>query len=90
MVKIGLDNLIGTVAVIVIFISLFSIGIQTTGMVTDSSSVVNITIIPTVILNFSINHISFGEGSVDTGSDNATLDTLGNICLLYTSPSPRD
>lgn len=79
MFKINLLDLIGYLAIIVIIISLFSLGVQLTGKVTDSASKINITINEIVSINFSIDNINFGSGSVNIGSDNATIDTLGNV-----------
>jgi len=78
MLKINLLNLTGYLAAIVIIISLVSFGIQLTGKATDDA-VVNITILQTVSINFTIDNIDFGSGSVNLGSDSATIDTLGNV-----------
>jgi len=79
MFKINLLDLIGYLAIIVIIISLLSLGIQLTGKVTDSTSRINITISGMATINFSIDNINFGSGSVNIGSNNATIDTLGNV-----------
>jgi hypothetical protein len=79
MAEINLSNLIGYLAIIVIIISLLSLGMQLTGKVTDSTSRINITISAVASINFSINNINFGSGSVNVGSNNATIDTLGNV-----------
>jgi len=48
-----------------------------TGKVTQSA--LNITISSTASINFSVNSIYFGPGSVDVGKNKATIDTLGNV-----------
>ena len=42
--------------------------------------------------SFPENGLAFLDGDtiVSPGSKNATKDAVGSICLLYTSPSPRD
>ncbi|MEK6927539.1 MAG: hypothetical protein AABX11_03840 [Nanoarchaeota archaeon] len=39
----------------------------------------NVTIETTTSLNFTVNLVNFGSGSVALGHSNATLDTLGNV-----------
>ncbi|MFA7707764.1 MAG: hypothetical protein WCX73_02335 [Candidatus Pacearchaeota archaeon] len=79
MLKINLASLIGYTGIIIILISAFSLGFQLTGKVIDSNSRVNITISSVVSINFTIDSIDFGGGSVNLGSANATVDTLGNV-----------
>lgn len=47
----------------------------------------NVTIISLASLNFTINYLDFGTGSVNFGSDNATIDTLGNVIDGNWTPS---
>ena len=79
MFKIILYNLLGYLAIIVIILSLFNLGMQLTGKVTDSTSRINITITETISINFSIDNINFGSGSVNIGSDSATIDSIGSV-----------
>ncbi|MEI6058709.1 MAG: hypothetical protein WCP89_02965 [archaeon] len=72
------SQLIGYAAIIVIVISLASIGMKFTGFITTSSTgVVNVTITPSGSINFTTNFINFGSGSVTAGNSNATVNTEG-------------
>ena len=78
MFKINFIDSLGYLAILIIALSLFSLGMSFTGRATDSG-IVNITIANTVSINFTIDSINFGSGSVNLGSNSATIDTLGNV-----------
>lgn len=80
MLKVNLSELIKYIAIIIIILSLFSLGLKLTGYATTTDTgIINITISQTVSINFTIDNINFGSGSVNIGSDNATINTLGNV-----------
>jgi len=61
---------------IVIILSITNIGIRYTGKATTSN--VNLTVSSNAKINFTVNNVNFGNGSVTSGN-NATIDTLGNV-----------
>jgi hypothetical protein len=52
--------------------------VKITGKATGTG-ITNLTIESSTSINFTISNISFGSGSVNLGSRNATIDTLGNV-----------
>ena len=66
---------------LIIILSLFNFSFNFTGhsINISDSAIINITIRQRVNINFTLDRISFGEGSIDTGKQNATIDTLGNV-----------
>ena len=78
MKKLSKDDVISYVSVLVIVISLASIGMRLTGYanVTDTA-VVNVTIDSKAALNFTVDFLDFGNGTVDNGQAGAYLYTNG-------------
>ncbi|MFA7707767.1 MAG: hypothetical protein WCX73_02350 [Candidatus Pacearchaeota archaeon] len=73
-------QLIGYIAIIVIILSLASIGMKFTGFATTTDAGrVNITISSAAAINFTTDFVDFGTGSVSTGQPNATVDTEGTL-----------
>ena len=71
-------QLIGYAAIIVIIVSLATIGVKFTGFATaNSTAVVNVTIVSSAAINFTTNFMDFGGGSVTAGFANATVNTEG-------------
>ena len=68
-------QMIAYIAIAVIAISLFVIGMRLTGFVVTDTAIVNVTITPTAAINFTSDFINFGAGSVDLGAASATLDS---------------
>ncbi|VVB78293.1 Uncharacterised protein [uncultured archaeon] len=66
------------IAVAVIILSALSLGIKLTGYATTFSTL-NVTVEEKASINFTIDTIDFGQGSVSTGELSATIDTLGNV-----------
>jgi len=78
--KFSKEDAISYVAVLVIVVSLASIGIQFTGYATtDDSATVNVTITTSAAINFTVDLVDFGTGSVNNGSAGATLATGANL-----------
>src|SRR3989338_6614527 len=78
-------NLFLTVAVIAFIVSLgwvlftLSESGKFTGFATSTSNAtVNVTVNSVTAINFTTNNINFGAGTVNPGSNNATLDTAAN------------
>tara|TARA_Y100000310_G_scaffold107197_1_gene105676 strand:- start:1816 stop:2415 length:600 start_codon:yes stop_codon:yes gene_type:complete len=65
-------QLISYTAIAVIILSIFSLGLNLTGNVTDTG-VVNITVDSIVSINFTTDFFNFSNGSVTLGSSSATL-----------------
>jgi len=73
-------QLIGYAAIIVIVVSLASIGMKFTGFATTTdTAVVNVTISSAAAINFTTDYISFGTGSVSAGQSSATVNTEGTL-----------
>ena len=81
------DNLLLIIAIIAVVISIVGAGITynyinsfrnklITGLAT--TGIVNLTVESFAVINFTTNEINWGSGRVDTGPDNATLDTSRN------------
>jgi len=72
-------QLIGYLAIIVIVISLASLGLKLTGFATTPAETagINVTISTVAAINFTTDFVDFGTGSVDTGQANATVNTEG-------------
>jgi hypothetical protein len=68
-------QMIAYIAIAVIAISLFVIGMRFTGFVVTDTSVLNVTITPTAAINFTSDFINFGAGSVNLGAASATLES---------------
>jgi len=68
-------QMIAYIAIAVIAISLFVIGMRFTGYAINSNATVNVTISPLVAINFTYAFINFGAGNVDLGAKNATLES---------------
>ena len=82
-------QIIGYVAIIVIIISLFSLGASLTGRVTDTGQL-NVTIENYANINFTTDFIDFGGGSVNAGQSYSELYTNGTIVNgNWTSPNTR-
>jgi len=69
-------DFVGYFAIVIIIISLLSLGFSLTGKVTDTG-VVNVTVNSVVSINFTTDFIDFGSGQVDAGQSSATVDTDG-------------
>lgn len=78
MKKLSKDDIISYLAIFIIIVSLASIGMKLTGYanVTDIA-VVNVTIDSKAALNFTIDFLDFGNGTVDNGELGAYLYTNG-------------
>jgi hypothetical protein len=74
-------DIIGIIAILVIVISLLSIGSKFTGYVSYNmtESDVNISISDVVKINFTLDNINFGSGYVLPGKPFAIIDTTGII-----------
>jgi hypothetical protein len=77
--KIDIIDVVGYVAIAVIVISLAFIGFKITGFAATDTAVVNVTITGTVSINFTIDVVDFGGGTVNGGSPGAMLYTNGTI-----------
>jgi len=76
--KLDTTQLIGYAAIIVIIISLVSIGMRFTGFATvTDTAVVNVTISSQAAINFTTDFVDFGSGYVSVGQTSATVDTEG-------------
>ena len=74
--KLSRDEMISYAAVLVIVVSLASIGMQLTGFATyNDTAVVNVTITSLAAINFTADFIDFGEGVVNNSG--TTLNTNG-------------
>ncbi len=75
------EKLIIFLSFLVIILSLFNFNLESTGYIVNisDSAVINITIRQRVNINFTLDRINFGRGSIDAGKQNATIDTLGNV-----------
>ena len=82
MKKLSKDDIISYVAVLVMIISIASIGMRLTGYanVTDTA-VVNVTIDSQAALNFTVDFIDFSNGTVNGGSSGAILNTNGTSTI---------
>jgi len=69
---------IAHLSVLVIVVSLAMIGVELTGHATDTGTV-NITIVSSAAINFTVDNINFGTGTVTSGQTSATLDSEGNV-----------
>jgi hypothetical protein len=80
--KLSNNDMINYAAVLVIVVSLASIGMQITGYaaVTDTA-VVNVTVMTSAAINFTTDYINFGEGLVDGGQSGAHLHTNGTATV---------
>jgi hypothetical protein len=73
-------QLIGYVAIIVIVVSLASIGMKFTGFATvTDTGVVNVTISTSAAINFTTDFVNFGTGSVNALATMATVNTEGTL-----------
>jgi len=79
-VKTSREDLVSYIAILVILVSLASIGVQMTGhaAVTDTA-VVNVTVSSSAAINFTTDFVNFNAGSVNNGSAGATIDTEGTV-----------
>ena len=71
-------QLIGYFAILIIIVSIFSIGVKLTGKVSSSGDL-NISIEESAEINFTTDYIDFGSGNVDLGVSNAIIDTTGTV-----------
>ena len=69
-------DIISYVAILVIIVSLGSLGMQITGhsTVTDEA-IVNVTVSSSAAINFTVDLVEFGTGSVNNGTLGSTLET---------------
>lgn len=76
------DDMISYLAVLIIVVSLASIGMRLTGYanVTDTGKV-NVTIDTSAALNFTVDYLDFGNGTVDGGYPGAYLYTNGTSTI---------
>lgn len=76
--KMSKDDMISYLAILIIVVSLASIGMRLTGYanVTDTA-VVNVTIDTSAAINFTVDYLDFGNGTVDNGQPGAYLYTNG-------------
>jgi hypothetical protein len=80
------DNFIFIIALIIFFFSIYSFfkvfdrleNEILTGRATDSS-MINITISPVALINFTISSVDWGAGAIESNSSYAIIDTRGNI-----------
>ncbi|MCK4996831.1 hypothetical protein KAS08_00875 [Candidatus Pacearchaeota archaeon] len=78
--KLSKNDMVNYGAILVIVVSLASIGMQLTGFATvQDTGIVNVTIDSAAAINFTIAFIDFGNGTVDAGPAGATLDTEGTV-----------
>lgn len=82
--KLSNNDMVNYVAILVIVVSLASIGMELTGYAATDTGVVEVTIESSAAINFTIDEIDFGSGQVDTGADYAVLYTnstsgVGNV-----------
>ena len=74
------DDLISYIAILVIIISLASIGMQITGNATvTDTAIVNVTVSSFAAINFTVDLVNFNSGSVNDGSAGATINTEGTV-----------
>ena len=69
------EDTISYVAILVIIVSMASIGMQFTGHAVTNEAVVNVTVSESAAINFTVALVEFGSGSVNNGSAGATLET---------------
>jgi len=72
--KLSGEDMFSYLAILVIVISLASIGMQFTGNVTHDA-VVNVTVSESAAINFTVALVNFASGSVTDGAAGATLET---------------
>lgn len=82
-----IKNFVAFISVVIIFLSLFNITYSLTGFAINDGAAVNVSIQEAVVINFTVNYLDFGSGSVILGNDNATIDTLGNVVGGNWTPS---
>jgi hypothetical protein len=69
-----------TILLILFFNHDFLISLKNfTGKIISSNASINLTIEPIILINFSIDNINWGSGSVDATATSANLDTFGNV-----------
>lgn len=74
--KLSKTDMINYSAILVIVVSLASIGMQLTGFATTTdTAVVNVTIDTSAAINFTVDFVDFGSGAVTNGTIGALLDT---------------
>jgi hypothetical protein len=71
-----INHILTYVSILVIFLSFISLGLVLNG---NAVGTLNITIYKFVNINFTTNLVNFGNGAIDSGKVNATIDTLGNV-----------
>ncbi|MDP2946666.1 MAG: hypothetical protein Q8N88_00990 [Nanoarchaeota archaeon] len=78
--QIGAIDIIGYFAIVLIVVSLFFIGMKITGYAaTTDTAVVNVTVSTSGAINFTVDFINFGTGSVDSGKAGALLNTENSV-----------
>lgn len=77
--KIDTTTLISYVAIIAIVVSLAFIGFRITGFALSDTATINVTITDFTAINFTVDFINFGSGSVDAGTSGATISTDADV-----------
>ena len=78
--KISISDIIGYLAIILIVVSLFFIGMKVTGyVVVTDTAVVNVTVTTSAAINFTTDFINFGTGTVNATKVGATVNTEGSV-----------
>ena len=76
--RINISDITGYIAIIIIVVSLFFIGMKITGYAVDTA-VVNVTVTTSAAINFTTDFIDFGTGSVNASKAGATINTEGDV-----------
>jgi hypothetical protein len=74
--KFNIGDVIGLLAIVVIIISVLTLGMRMTGYATGTG-IVNVTVNSQTSINFTTNFINFSSGYVNAGYANSTLDSNG-------------
>lgn len=78
--KLSKTDMINYGAILVIVVSLASIGMQLTGFATvTDTAIVNVTIESSAAINFTVAFVDFGNGTVNGGQAGATLNTENSV-----------
>ena len=71
-----INRILTYISVLVILLSFINLGLVING---NAVGTLNITIYDYVNINFTTNLVNFGNGAIDSGKSNASIDTLGNV-----------
>jgi hypothetical protein len=71
-----INHVLTYISGLIILLSLISLGLTING---NAVGTLNITVYKFVNINFTTNMVNFGNGAIDSGKPNATIDTLGNV-----------